>query len=237
MSNPVRYAIYYLPESDDPLWAFGSSVLGYDALTGAEPTPPSLPSIDSQGISNRTRGPRVYGFHATLKAPFRLRPETHEDDLLAAAGAFANAHEVVSIGEFGIETLDGFVALVPRCQSREVSAFGEACVRWFDSLRAPMTAEERAKRVLSPLSARENELLDRWGYPYVFDMFRFHMTLTGVLARHEAESIARELGELHAPLVGPRLLSSICVCAQAPGDRFRLLRRFPLTGSGIAGRG
>lgn len=235
MINPLRYAIYYLPAPEDPLWAFGSSLLGYDAVNGAEPAPPYLASLDPRRIPNLMRGPRVYGFHATLKAPFRLRPETCEDDLLAAADAFAAAHEAVSIGEFAIEPLDGFVALVLKRQSLEVTTFAEACVRWFDSMRAPITDEERAKRMLTPLSPRETELLDQWGYPYVFDRFRFHMTLTGILARPEAESVALELAELHAPLVALRSISAICVCVQAHSDRFRLLRRIPLTGSRRAG--
>ncbi len=31
----ARYAIYYAPTADTPIWTFGSAVLGYDAASGA----------------------------------------------------------------------------------------------------------------------------------------------------------------------------------------------------------
>src|SRR6516164_4703887 len=49
----------------------------------------------------------------------------------------------------------------------------------FDRFRRPLTAHERGQRLGAGLSQRQIENLDRWGYPYVFEDFRFHLTLTG----------------------------------------------------------
>jgi 2'-5' RNA ligase len=55
------------------------------------------------------------------------------------------------------------------------------CTRDFDSFRAPLSSEDRARRKPEKLTERQRNYLDRWGYPYVMEEFRFHMTLTGRL--------------------------------------------------------
>ncbi len=80
MSGP-RYALYALAEPGSALEAFGRTVLGYDNGTGeAVPHP-----ADLQDLAEVTDGARIYGFHATLKAPMRLAPGVSEADLLAEA--------------------------------------------------------------------------------------------------------------------------------------------------------
>ena len=86
MADPsqVRYALYYTPPPDSPLWRFGCAVIGYDSVLGCD-VPLALPegwSTDDWRAA--TTEPRRYGFHATLKAPFRLAAGSTEDDLLEA---------------------------------------------------------------------------------------------------------------------------------------------------------
>lgn len=40
MPGSFRVAVYYAPETDDPLWAAGNRWLGRDPETGATLTPP-----------------------------------------------------------------------------------------------------------------------------------------------------------------------------------------------------
>jgi hypothetical protein len=60
------------------------------------------------------------------------------------------------------------------------------CVTVFDRFRRPLTPQERNRRIAAGARARQIENLDRWGYPFVFEDFRFHMTLTGAIdaSRH-----------------------------------------------------
>ena len=51
----------------------------------------------------------------------------------------------------------------------------------FNAYRAPLSAADRERRIKAKLSPRQIELMDQWGYPYVLDEYRFHMTLTGAL--------------------------------------------------------
>src|SRR5262249_30663264 len=48
---------------------------------------------------------------------------------------------------------------------------------------------EREQRLSAGLSERQIENLDRWGYPYVFEDFRFHLTLTGPIDAERRASI------------------------------------------------
>ena len=75
--------------------------------------------------------------------------------------------------------LGGFAAVVPAVASPAIDELAAKCTTIFDAFRAPMTAQERARRVASGLNHGQIANLDRWGYPYVFSDFRFHMTLTG----------------------------------------------------------
>jgi len=42
---------------------------------------------------------------------------------------------------------------------------------------------------LDGLTARQAKNLERWGYPFVFEEFRFHMTLTGPIVRDRRDAI------------------------------------------------
>src|SRR6266436_2078374 len=71
MTDP-RYAIYFVPAPDTALYRFGAGALGYDCFTGADMATLDTLPVDAGAWRELTREPRRYGFHATLKAPFRL---------------------------------------------------------------------------------------------------------------------------------------------------------------------
>src|SRR5262249_46661964 len=98
----------------------------------------------------------------------------------------------------------------------------------FDKFRAPPDAAELAKRRAAGLTPAQDALLERWGYPYVFDEFRFHMTLTRRLNDEEQARIEPRLLPLVAPATaGPLLIDALSLFAQADrASPFRLIRRF-----------
>jgi len=224
----TRYAIYYLPDADDPLWTFGSAIIGYDAIAGNEPAPPALPGIAAEYLRNFCATPRVYGFHATLKAPFRLTQAARESDLLETAARVASQNVAVRIGRLKVTCFGQFLALVPETQRPELSTIAGACVTELDHLRAPLSDEERFKRLQAPLDPREVELLNRWGYPHVLDTFRFHMTLAGPMGMEELARVEMPIAAAYEKISTPLTMHSICVCSQPPGGRFRMVRRFRL---------
>ena len=223
MSEP-RYAIYALPEPGSALEAFGRAVLGYDSATGeAVPQAPGLAEV--------TAGARVYGFHATLKAPMRLAPGADEAALLARAERLAAAHPPVEVGGLAVAAIGRFLALVPVAAPPALGLFAAECVATFEPLRAPLNEAERAKRRPERLSPRARALLEAWGYPHVFEEFCFHMTLTDALPEEaQADWHARLSEGFRESGAGPLTIQSIGILRQDGAAPFRLLARIPFGG-------
>ncbi|MFZ4410791.1 MAG: DUF1045 domain-containing protein, partial [Paracraurococcus sp.] len=176
----ARVALYWAPELDDPLHALASAWLGRDAETGAALPQPALPGLD---IAALTADPRGYGLHATLKPPFRLAVSWAE--AMAAAEALAGRLAPFDLPPLAVHDLDGFLALRETAPCPALQALADACVEALDPCRAPPGEAELARRRRSGLSPRQEALLARWGYPYVFAEWRFHVTLTRRLTAAE----------------------------------------------------
>lgn len=219
MSEPTRYALYFTPAPGSALADFGEAVLGDGRLFASDARNAALAAI--------TADPRLYGFHATLKAPMRLAEGATEADLFAAVEALAAHRGPVPIGRLRVTAIGGFIALVPDAPAPLLDLFAAECVASLDPLRAPLSAAERAKRRPERLPTRERALLDRWGYPYVFEAFRFHMTLTGSLPSDAQAEWLAELDRAYdpAPVIA---LDAVTLLRQDGAAPFRILRRIPL---------
>ncbi len=224
-----RYALYYVPSPDSPLWRFGSATIGYDAAAGCDVALATPDGWTVRDWREATAEPRRYGFHATLKAPFRLSAGRGEEELLQAVHAFSKGRPPAALGSLRVSAIGTFVALVPAVQDDALSALAADVVTAFDPFRAPLSAEERARRRPDSLPPRERSYLERYGYPYVLDAFRFHMTLSGPLpaGRIDATRAAIEAGVARAgPL--PTAVGGIALCRQdGPDRRFRILADVP----------
>jgi putative phosphonate metabolism protein len=198
MPSFPRYAIYHAAARGGELDRFGSHLLGYDAWTGAEL---SFPADVAQAVPDwreLTHEPRKYGFHATLKAPMALAAGKSEPELLAACQTFAATPRPISAITPIVNSISSFIAVVAAEPSVELERFAADCVSAFDAFRAPLAPEDRARRNPSKLTSRQREYLDRWGYPYVMEEFRFHMTLTGRLGSERREPILTMLRDRFA---------------------------------------
>jgi putative phosphonate metabolism protein len=230
MADSPRYAIYYAPVSGSALDRFGAHLLGYDAYGGNE-----LPFPDGMALSlpdwrELTADPRKYGFHATLKAPMSLADGKAEAELLAACAAFARTCRPVPVITPTVDAISDFVAIVPAEPSAALEALAADCVREFDCFRTALTAEDRARRNPLKLTPRQCDYLDRWGYPYVMEEFRFHMTLTGRLAAERRGIVVGMLRERFAALKATSLsIDRIALFRQdSASARFKIVGHWPL---------
>jgi Protein of unknown function (DUF1045) len=231
MDERPRYAIYFVPAAQSDLYRFGSSVLGYDCYTGEEVAYPQELAADAAAWRRLTTEPRRYGFHATLKAPFHLSPACTETALIDAVRSFAASQDVIPTIAPAVELLSGFAAVVPRYPETSVDALAAHCTTAFDRFRAPMSPQERARRLATPLSQNQIDHLDRWGYPYVYAHFRFHMTLTGRLAVETRAATVVSLRKCFEHLGGYRTIpiDRLALLRQdAPQAAFRVLSHAPL---------
>jgi putative phosphonate metabolism protein len=175
----VRYALYFTPPANDPLTRTAAAWLGRDAFSQRLTELPAIDGIGATDVHDLTADPRRYGFHATLKAPFELAEGKSEADLLAAFDQFAASATAFEIDEIVLGRLGAFFALVPALPCETLRLFAQDCVSIFEPFRAPLSPEDIARRKPDELSANQRMNLMTWGYPYVLDDFRFHMTLTG----------------------------------------------------------
>lgn len=215
----MRYAIYAIPGIDDN---------GGNSAAALRDTVESWFARDD--VRDLTRDPRRYGFHATLKAPFRAAPGITEQTVIDAVAAFARQHDPVTLRNLRPAGLGGFRALVPHGPTDDIDALAAATVRELDHLRAPLTAAERTRRCPELLSAAQVGLLDRWGYPYVLGEFTVHLTLTDSLSDTNAPYADRAIAAHFAAVTGADIpITSLAVCAEAePGADFYPLHVQPL---------
>jgi hypothetical protein len=233
--NPLRYAVYLAPPPESALWRFGSAVVGRDAASGETLLGFAPDGFDAAAWRGMTTEPRRYGFHATIKAPFRLAEEASSADLSASLAELARQSRPFAAGRLVVSTLalgeaGAFVALTPPAPSPEIARLEERVVRGLDPLRAPLNEVERARRDPSRLTARQRETFERWGYPYALAEFRLHFTLTNAV--DDSERIAATLArEFAGGVAEPELfVDALALFVQKPNGEFVIDQRFPLGG-------
>lgn len=201
---------------------FGADWLGWDVDTG-QAVPSRAPDL--------TEVARKYGFHATLKPPFRLAVGADQAALEVAVSALAIRLAPIAVARLDVTQMGRFFALTAGGETTALNALAAACVRDLDAFRAPAAPEDLARRRGRGLSAAQEAHLQRWGYPYVMDQFRFHMTLTGPVPKAQSAAVrSRIVAALPAP-PAPYLLDEIALVGERGDGRFETIRRFALSGS------
>ncbi|HWT72530.1 MAG TPA: DUF1045 domain-containing protein [Oxalicibacterium sp.] len=232
MTSVRRYALYFTPSPITSWHAAGSSWLGRDAFDGRLCAQPEIAGVSEELLSRLTADARRYGFHATLKAPFRLKEGASEQQLLEQVTAFCTGRKPVVLHAPHIAPYRDFLALQIDDAVGEVSALAAHCVRHFDHLRAPLSASELARRRRDALTPRQEALLQRWGYPYTEEQFRFHMTLSGALRDIDPGVRARLQRAAAEHFAGPAAREPLTIDAlsilreEAPGAPFLVWKRY-----------
>lgn len=233
----MRYAVYAVPAADHPLTRAAANWLGRDAFSGATSALPRIEALSSGTVETYLADPARYGFHATLKAPFTLAEGRAEAELDAAFEAFAAASAAVQIPELVIRRLGRFFALVPNEPVSALDAVADRSVIAFEPFRAPLSEADIARRRVAGLTLPEEDNLRRWGYPYVFDAFRFHFSLTGRVPKEDLEPMEAEIRQRFADFDGkPFLVDHLALFVEPDrGAPFSVRRILPLAGIAAAG--
>lgn len=195
----MRAAIYLALAPGTPLADTAARWLGRDAFCGL-PTREPDPQIDAL-----VREPARYGFHATLKAPFRLAEGRTLGALAAGLDVFVSARQGFVVPRIALARLGQFFALVADAPTPALGALEGDVLRHFEPFRAPLSDIEIARRRPERLTPRQRELLMAWGYPFVLDEFRFHLTLTGPVPPVEFPWVEAMLAARFASFIGEPL--------------------------------
>ena len=224
MEKMKRYAVYYAPE-EGPFAQAAAAWLGWDPITGRAVTQPDL-GLD---LATMTADPRKYGFHGTIKPPFRLAQGVSGDALAAAVGQLAQSLPAVEMPGLQMLDLEGFLALVPQGDTAALGDLAARVVADLDAFRAPLTEAEVARRRPDRLTPRQRDLLALYGYPHVMEEFRFHLTLSGALSSADHAALLPLAAAHFAPhLPQPFVVSALTLFGEAEDGRFHLLHRYAL---------
>lgn len=216
----MRYAVYFCPAPASALAALGRDWLSTELAAHG------VPGIGLSRWNALLADVRRYGWHATLRSPFTLSPDVELAELRHALNAVAMAHAPINL-TLRCARLAGFPALRPMGDSRAVNALANACVEAVEPLRLPL-AEHDFQRRASGLDAIETHYLGRYGYPYVFERYRFHMTLSAPASVEEERALQRWLS-LRASMLPAARIDALTLCVEtSPGAAFEPLERFAL---------
>lgn len=229
MDDFVRYAVYAAPDPGQ-LADFAAGWLGWDPEAGVARAQPTLSGLP-RPLAELAEAPRKYGFHGTLKPPFRLAAGVSRANLETELATLAASLPAVTLDGLALARIGGFLALVPEGDTRGLERLAAEVVAGLDRNRAPASEGEMARRRAAGLSPRQEAHLVHWGYPYVMDEFRFHFTLTGKLSPDEAEATAAILRPLVEPLIPrPFTIGDLCLFGEDRAGMFHILHRYALTG-------
>jgi len=226
--TPTRFAIYFVPDQSDPWAQFATAWLGWDIVSRQMVAHPEI-NNGVGPVSAITAVPRRYGLHATIKPPFRLRAGKAARALSRAAQDLAADTAPVTLSGLEITRLGRFLALTPQGDTSALNTMAASFVRQLDGFRAPATDHELDRRRAANLSPAQDAHLVQWGYPYVMDQFRFHITLTGKLPKDDLSKTEVALDRHLAPLLpSPLVIRELALVGEDDEGFFHMLKRLPL---------
>lgn len=223
-----RYGVYYTPRPG-ALADFGKSWLGWDPVAGEAKPHPVIKGLP-RPVSDISATPRKYGLHGTIKPPFFLANGKDSDGLTARFIAICTTLPPVSLDGLILARLGGFIALKIDGDQTPLADLAGEVVRELDDFRAPASETELARRRKANLSATQDALLARWGYPYVMDEFRFHITLSGRLGRDVEATMEALTPHITPFLPRPFEVDSLTLVGEDLNGMFHEIHRQALTG-------
>ena len=184
MTNYKRVAIYFLPKKNSSLENFGKNLLGRDinkkkkiSLTRRQKYFINRGFTYFDELKDYCEEPAKYGFHATLKAPFRLKRNVKTKNFYDVISHIAAQHSRFKIKGLKIVYSKKFTFIISRKPNKLLINLENDLVKHLDTFRAELNKTEIKKRIPDSLTFKQNKYLKEWGYPFVFDQFKFHMTL------------------------------------------------------------
>lgn len=225
-----KYAVYWVPKRADALARFGVSWTGWCAEQGEHRTRGEFPGV-AVDIPAVTRQVWRHGFHAVIKAPFRLR---------AGRGRFSVEHALDQV-------IDEIVAFrLPRLRLAVIGGSVAALVP-HQNCAALGALVDRVGEAMAPLDAIPHDLVapapdgnaagnngkdaESLVQLPVAEAHRFHMPLTDRLGLETAFEVMEELRPLLEPMLGePRRLHDVALMGDpGEGRPLRVLQRYELS--------
>ena len=212
----MRYAVYFCPAAGSGLDVFGREWLSISAILGM--TPARLRALLAVV--------RRYGWHGTISAPAALVATADYSVFRQAVIVVAKQVEPFEL-PLRLDSLAGFLALRPAGDETAIQALAKRCVRSLNALRAPLNDAAWQRRAKG-LDEVELSLLREFGYPYVMERYRFHMTLSAPASESEEQLLRKRLAPMLVQLPTAQI-DALTICREGePGQPFEQIERIAL---------
>ncbi|WP_066853984.1 DUF1045 domain-containing protein [Halodesulfovibrio spirochaetisodalis] len=228
-----RYALYYTPPRNSRLESAGTHWLGRTPVQFGK-IPEQIPEgFFKQEYYQIIESPRWYGFHGTIRAPFELADGITPEMFIRKVHRVCSSHAPFSFPSFSVRCFGGFLALTPTSSYPELHKLHSDCMRKLDNLRAPLSNFDKQRHMEKKLSERQERLLRRFGYPFVMEEYRFHMTLTGKIDDRVRRSYKDKLEAILSPFLNEQVPVQELTVYMQPNRKtpFVEVTRIPLTGT------
>jgi hypothetical protein len=227
---PNRYAIFFAPNPGSSLDLLGKNWLGRCAETNTPVKHTAVPSLNSSEIHELTKNPRHYGLHGTIVPPFVLQDKFSRADLVDHVKIFAQSQLPFAFDQFTLKEIGLFLALVPEDQGM-MATLAETCLREFHGFRKQPPQKELERRKAAKLTFVQQQLLQKWWYPYVLEEFKFHITLTGSIKnKKKRATVMQALSKLMDKICHEKQpVEDLCIFHQSDTKSpFTIIERIPL---------
>jgi Protein of unknown function (DUF1045) len=229
--RPYRYAIYFTPQLTSSWAQAGNHWLGRCVSSSKSLEQPFIDGVAPSVFAALTEDPRRYGWHATLKAPFRLAHDQNVKQLTSGIQQLAETMSAFSLPPLRVGLLRDYLALRPEGDLKRINAIARACTTALHSFAAPLAPHELKQRRSLGLSEEQDRMLSQWGYPWVLDQFQFHFSLSGALksATPEVRLALLYAAQRHFHHLENCRFEQISLFIEpAAGESFQVLENFPL---------
>ncbi len=225
-----RLAIYYTPRPYSEIALTASIWLGRDVYGKKSSEPVVVDGFLATRRLELVSAPCHYGFHATIKPPFQLLEQKSVQYLKRRLHQFADGWHSFVLPPLEVSFMHDFFCLRPSGSCPLLAKLAADAMHFFDDYAKPLSKSEFERRRQTALSPRQELLLQTWGYPYVFEEFRFHLTLTGkVTDKEEKNILEKELQKrFHPGLCQDVSLDSLCLFMEEDRAPMRLIEEVPL---------
>jgi hypothetical protein len=227
----IRLAIYYTPPDSSPLAIAAAKWLGRNSISLNESARKPLETLSPKRYGEIIASPFHYGFHGTIKPPFRLAPGVEAGQVRAKLRSFAAKYQSFTLPPLAVTYMHNFFCLKPTGPCKALDQLAADAVIHFHKFRRPANEMELERRRSAGLTPGQEKSLREWGYPYLMDEFRFHLTLTGKIDNErEKQILEKELQtRFSSDLLQSIPFSSLCLFMEKNQEPMRLIESFTLS--------
>jgi Protein of unknown function (DUF1045) len=233
-ANQYRYAVYFTPRANTQWALAGSRWLGRCIFSGKVFEAPVVEGVTANEFKDAIQEPRRYGWHATLKAPFRLATNQQfasEAALVDAMKDLVSSMQSFTLPPLRVGMMRNFVALRADGDQKRINAVARTCVTNLHYLVQGLDEQALVRRRKANLSPEQDRMLVQWGYPWVLEEFQFHLSLSGPVDGLNLETRAALLNaaQQHFAIEEDCRFDQISLfCERSPNAPFELIESFDL---------